>query len=111
MAIHANSTAVPCLEGNSPPDAILAIIREYHAAMQALADLDLGDDAYFPEFLKTCEPIRLRILDCKSPATTLAGAHACVHLARQEYEVADTDMIPHLLDAALGFFTAEEASR
>ena len=111
MANHANSTAVPCLEGNSPPDAILAIIREYHAAMQALADLDLGDDAFYPEFLKMCEPIRLRILECKSPAATMAGAQACVHLARQEYDVADTDMIPHLLDAALGYLKAREASR
>lgn len=111
MATHANSTAVPCLEGKTPPDAILAIIQEYHVAMQALADLDLGGDAFYPEFLKTCEPIRLRILDCKAPATTLAGVHACVHLARQEYEVADTDMIPHLLDAALGYLKAGEASR
>lgn len=111
MAAHANSTPVPCLEGNSPPDTILAIIQEYHVAMQALADRELDDEAFFPEFLKTCEPIRLRILECASPAATLAGAHACVHLARQEYEVADTDMIPHLLDAALGYFKAEEISR
>ncbi len=83
-------------------DAYLAALHYAEEASDAASDM--SDEAYQELAGRTHLPLRESLIRSAEVATTAEGARAALDLARREYVIGDTPLIPRMLDAAAGYF-------
>lgn len=98
--------------GADHPDPIMSLITAYDAALKYAEDVsraaeDMSDAVYAALSEKTHLPLREALINSTEAATTAEGARAALDLARREYAIGDTPLIPRMLDAAVGYFDQE----
>lgn len=98
--------------GADRPDPIASLIAAYDAALNYAEEVsrgaeDMSDADYAELSAKTHLPLREALINSTEAATTEEGARAALDLARREYAIGDTPLIPRMLDAAAGYFDQE----
>lgn len=94
--------------GAVKPDPIMSLITAYDAALNYAEEVsraaeDMSDADYAELSAKTHLPLREALIHSTEAATTAEGARAALDLARREYAIGDTPLIPRMLEAAAGY--------
>jgi len=95
--------------GADKPDPIMSLITAYDAALNYAEEVsraaeDMSDEDYAELSAKTHLPLREALISSSEAATTAEGARAALDLARREFAIGDTPLIPRMLEAAAGYF-------
>lgn len=90
-------------------DPILSLITAYNGALAyaeetAASAPDMTDEQYDRLSAVTYLPLREALIKSREVATTAEGARAALDLARKEYSIGTTPLIPRMLEAAAGYF-------